>query len=249
MTADWVQAGRTALTRWVSDGHATKDEVERLLLAFDYHDRRRRRGAAPMQNPEFFCPDLTARPWHDPATFPWIRDLEAATDDIREEFFAARQRNELAAHAESKFARSGEWNTHYFYAMGHASTDHLASSPRTAAALAKIPGTDSAGMCYFSVLSPNTHLPAHCGFFNTRLRCHLGLVVPPDCWMRVGRERREWRESTCLVFDDSFEHEIRTGPEGERVVLLLDFWHPDLTETERLAMRHLMSVWRPIFGW
>jgi aspartate beta-hydroxylase len=41
------------------------------------------------------------------------------------------------------------------------------------------------------------------------LRCHLGLVVPPGVRIRVGDEVREWTAGECLIFDDSFEHEVR----------------------------------------
>jgi aspartyl/asparaginyl beta-hydroxylase (cupin superfamily) len=67
--------------------------------------------------------------------------------------------------------------------------------------------------------------------------------VPPQCtMMRVGSTWREWEEGRCLVFDDSFEHEVRhTGgvTAGQRVVLLLRFWHPDLPpESWASTLRH-----------
>lgn len=37
----------------------------------------------------------------------------------------------------------------------------------------------------------------------------------------------------CLVFDDSYEHEVWNRTEGERVLLLFDLWHPDLVEEVR----------------
>merc|ERR1711933_135983 len=66
----------------------------------------------------------------------------------------------------------------------------------------------------FSRLTPGTHLKAHCGRTNTHLTCHLGLQIPEGCRVRVGRETRHWEEGKCLVFDDSFEHEV--WHEGER---------------------------------
>ena len=66
------------------------------------------------------------------------------------------------------------------------------------------------GETLFSVLRPGTHLRPHCGSTNSRLTCHLGVVVPGGARVRVGDEWREWAEGECLVFDDSWEHEVRT---------------------------------------
>ena len=57
------------------------------------------------------------------------------------------------------------------------------------------------------------------------------LVPPPSagrCAIRVGREWRRWAEGACLVFDDSFEHEVVNATDRARVVLLVRFWHPAL---------------------
>ena len=75
---------------------------------------------------------------------------------------------------------------------------------------------------------PGTHIAAHCGPSNYRLRLHLGLSVPRGCRIRVGDEVREWRAGECLIFDDSFEHEVWHDGSGDRIVLIVDAWHPML---------------------
>ena len=79
--------------------------------------------------------------------------------------------------------------------------------------------------------------------------------------LRVGGEAREWAEGRCLMFDDSFEHDViwlggggeeagrqpqDHGTPGEvRTVLLVDVWHPDVDEAGReLVRRHF--EWRPV---
>lgn len=47
---------------------------------------------------------------------------------------------------------------------------------------------------------------------------------------------RSWQEGKFLIFDDSFEHEVWHEGEGLRLVLIVDFWHPDLTEQQRLSL-------------
>merc|ERR1712139_458139 len=69
------------------------------------------------------------------------------------------------------------------------------------------------GDVIFSVLTPGTRLRPHCGPSNSRLTCHLGIRVPrtleQGCKIRVAADApRGWEEGRCLVFDDSFEHEV-----------------------------------------
>ena len=84
------------------------------------------------------------------------------------------------------------------------------------------------GSHFFSRLVPGTHLSKHCGPSNFRLRCHLGLIVPPGCRIRCADQVREWREGECLIFDDSFEHEVWHDGDEDRIVLIADVWHPEL---------------------
>ena len=88
------------------------------------------------------------------------------------------------------------------------------------------------GETIFSRLAPGTHLAAHCGPSNFRLRCHLGLLVPPGATIRVGGETRAWREGEVLVLDDAFEHEVWNDSGEPRVILIVDVWHPDFSDAE-----------------
>ena len=55
--------------------------------------------------------------------------------------------------------------------------------------------------------------------------------------MRVGSETRPWREGKVTVLDDSFEHEVWHRGAAPRVVLLVDVWHPQLSEADRQRVR------------
>jgi hypothetical protein len=104
-------------------------------------------------------------------------------------------------------------------------------APATTRVLTALPEitTNPNGLAYFSVLSPGVHIEPHCGPVNSRIRIHLGLVVPDGATMRVGYEERLWAEGSCTVFDDSWEHEVHNRSDFLRAVLLVDVWHPDLT--------------------
>jgi aspartate beta-hydroxylase len=93
------------------------------------------------------------------------------------------------------------------------------------------------GEVILSRLAPRSAIRPHCAPTNLRLTCHLGLAVPPGggCRIRVGADWRTWAEGRCLLFDDSFEHEVRNDTDRARVVLLLRFFHPDLAPERRGA--------------
>lgn len=48
----------------------------------------------------------------------------------------------------------------------------------------------------------------------------------------MGGETQRWLEGKCLVFDDSLEHEAWNRTAKPRIVLIVDFWHPELTPAE-----------------
>ena len=106
----------------------------------------------------------------------------------------------------------------------------LASCPFTSNLIDGLPGIGE--MAMVSRLEPGAHIEPHCGVSNTRLTAHLGLHVPEGAWFRVADETRPWIEGRCLLFDDSFEHEANNPTDDYREVLLVDFWHPELTAPE-----------------
>jgi len=102
----------------------------------------------------------------------------------------------------------------------------------------------------FSRLQPQTHIKPHCGPTNLRWTAHLGLVIPINnnnkksmsesdsaeedcsssspCRIRIGNKWTSWSVGKVLLFDDSFEHEVRNDTNEDRVVLLIRVWHPEL---------------------
>jgi aspartyl/asparaginyl beta-hydroxylase (cupin superfamily) len=116
-----------------------------------------------------------------------------------------------------------------------------AECPQTAAVLQSLPNIAMSAM--FSALTPGTHLWAHCGPTNAVVSQSMGLIVPPGCVIRVGTEERTWQEGVCLVFDDTYEHEVWNRGTGTRFIMLTDVWHPELTPVERQVLRPVL--WAP----
>lgn len=150
--------------------------------------------------------------------FPFVSVLEQNWESIRSEFSALRD-SELLEWPETNLYNQG-WKVFGLYAFGKRLDDHCAACPETAALVEAIPGMTTAG---FSRMAPGTEIRPHEGYTHEVLRCHLGLVIPSDCGLRVGEETRTWEPGRCLVFDDTTEHEAWNRSGESRVILLVDF--------------------------
>ena len=62
---------------------------------------------------------------------------------------------------------------------------------------------------------------------------YIGLKIPFGTSIRVGTESKSWQEGKLLIFDDSFEHEVWHNGTEFRLILIIDMWHPDLTDDQR----------------
>jgi len=185
-------------------------------------------------------------------SFPWLAEVEAATDAIREELVAALSADQsgiepyiafeegLPLRQWTELNHSRRWSAYFLWNQGRVEEAHLKRCPRTAAVLAKVPQVDIPGRgptAFFSILEAHTKIPAHTGVTNTRVTVHLPLIVPPGCAFRVGGETREWRVGTGWIFDDTIEHEAWNDSDAPRAILIFDVWNPELTVLERDLVR------------
>ena len=123
--------------------------------------------------------------------------------------------------------------------------DNAARCPRTLAALEAVPLArlpNRSPTVLFSQLRPGAHIPPHHGMVNTRLICHLPVIVPGRCRFRVGNDVREWQAGRAWVFDDTIEHEAWNDSDRTRVVLLFDVERPELDEQERAYVRAMFEA-------
>ena len=203
-----------------------------------------------LQQPtSFYYPRLQQIPFYDPADFAWTGALAAALPAIRAEAEAVMAHGDgIAPYVEADPDRPNKghalladarWSAFHLFRNGLPIADHAARCPATMAALAQAPLPRIAGtapMALFSILAPHTHIPPHNGMLNTRLICHLPLIVPDGCRLRVGAETRDVRAGEVLLFDDSIEHEAWNDSDAPRAILLFEVWRPELTEAERQAL-------------
>ena len=205
---------------------------------------------------QYYFPEMPQIQFYGREQFPWLATLESATADIREELLAVmnddvdfqpyvqRDPNRPAL-ASGGMLNNPSWSAFYLWKNGAVVPHHAARCPRTVAAMAHVPLTAVPGRSpsvLFSLMRPGAHIPAHTGFVNTRLICHLPLVVPAGCKFRVGNETREWVEGQTWIFDDTIEHEAWNPTGQPRAILLFEIWQPALTLDERRCVTALFEA-------
>lgn len=210
-----------------------------------------------MQQPSLLnFPAVPAIQFYDSDLLPWIKDLEAATGVIRDEFLAVhRARHEdIRPYIQrapgdplnqwAELNNSSRWSTFSLWEDGKRIDEHCARCPRTTALLETLPMArieNFSPAVVFSLLAPWTRIPPHTGSTNARLIAHLPLIVPGDCRFRVGNETRRWEEGKAWVFDDTIEHEAWNDTDQLRVILMLDIWNPYLTPAEQDLVGTLLN--------
>ncbi|MBZ0218602.1 MAG: aspartyl/asparaginyl beta-hydroxylase domain-containing protein, partial [Fimbriimonadaceae bacterium] len=166
--------------------------------------------------------------------FPYGKTLEANWQTIRDELNAVLQApgdipefHQLDKH-QSRLGKAGgaKWKTFLFCGYGTWIEDNCARCPKTTALLKAEPRITSA---LFSILEPGKRLPAHFGPFKGVWRYHLALIVPSGapCYIMVGGQRNDWKESEGTLFDDSFLHSAVNECDSRRAVLFVDVLRDD----------------------
>lgn len=212
---------------------------------------------APADTPSWQvgCPEilegLRARPvwladgWNE-TELAWARNLEANADAIRSEVLALREGfqpyRSPSQHGAQSSTDAGAWNVYYLDLHGVDFSENRARCPLTCAILDGLPR--AYGHAFFSATAPKTHITKHHGPTNKKLRCQLPLACPAEgCRLRVADSTLHLQRGKALVFDDSFEHEAWNDHATEaRLVLIVDVWHPDLTDKEVKFLRFLQTA-------
>jgi aspartyl/asparaginyl beta-hydroxylase (cupin superfamily) len=204
----------------------------------------------------FFFPELPQVQFYDKRRWSWVEPLERQTAAIRAELRGIlasgsgfvpylQPEGNRPTFNDRGLLNNPDWGACYLIQSGLEVTENAARCPNTLAALRELP------LCriphrlpsvLFSLLRPGARIRPHHGFMNTRLICHLPLIVPGSCGLRVGNETREWREGELLVFDDTIEHEAWNSSNELRVVLLFDIWRPELSDEERVLVSTLLQA-------
>lgn len=248
------RAVEATLTRALPDslGAGERRRAERFVS-----NRSRRTRKFHQEPTEFDYPELPEIEFHERSQFAGIDELEAATDTIRNEFEAlvAAEAAEMVPYIQypehvplqqwKELNRNPKWTAIHLLRNGERVEANARHCPRTLDTIARLPQPKIAGAspnAMFSLLAPRTRIPPHTGVSNTRLVCHLPLILPAGCGFRCGATTREWRMGEAFIFDDTIEHEAWNDSDELRVVLIVDLWAPALSEGDRRAITAVIEA-------
>lgn len=171
--------------------------------------------------------------------FPGAHRFVAAWESLRDEALTVAAQmprvprfHEIMPEQASISANDGrDWRMYIMKAYGHVSQENLARCPTMATLLQDCPEVLSAT---YSFLAPGKHVPEHRGPFRGILRFHLGLSMPRDkngnlgAILWIDRKPHLLDNGDCLLWDDTYPHELLNTTDQVRAVLLLDVWRPKM---------------------
>lgn len=171
-------------------------------------------------------------PIYDISHFPWVADVEADWQKVRAELDQVMKYRDAMPSFQDIVKEVGmiqtddQWKTFFLKGVGMDCEENARRCPETMKVLNKIPGCTTG---FFSILSPHKHIPEHRGPWAGVLRLHMGLLVPEpphQCRIRIADQVYAWSEGKCVIFDDTYNHEVWNDTDGYRVVLFVDFERP-----------------------
>ena len=118
-----------------------------------------------------------------------------------------------------------DWRMLVLKAYGTVLPRNLARCPILAETVSSAPEVLSAAL---SFLSPGKHVPEHRGPFRGVIRFYMGLSVPvsadglPAAVLTIDHREHRVGDGECLLWDDTFPHEVWNRGDALRVALLLD---------------------------
>lgn len=183
--------------------------------------------------------------------YPGHRALEARLEALTAEAEALLARvgaiprfHDISATQASISANDGkDWRLVILRSYGVEMTQNQRLLPALAAVLRDQPEVLSAAVSY---LAPGKHIPPHRGPFKGILRYHLCLKAAGDaehpCYLRLDDGRHDYRAGEALLWDDTFEHEVRNDTDDYRIALLLDIRRPALPAALALVSRLVIGV-------
>lgn len=221
----------------------------------------RARGNLPLPDPaapghlpsEEHIDGLTANAFWDAAAdldkFPWAEKLEESADVIAGEFseqLLQKSDSESGLFSgdsawQSKVMGTG-WSAFRLQRLGVWNVENCAKFPKTYSLLKELNIPLAVrGVC-FARQTPGSGVAPHTDGRNFILTSHLGLKVPEGCWIKVGEEERTWSEGKLTTLDTSFEHSTGNPSPEDRHVLIIDFWHPELSDAERAGLEYIYDL-------
>ncbi|QLE49531.1 aspartyl/asparaginyl beta-hydroxylase domain-containing protein [Nostoc sp. C057] len=199
----------------------------------------------------FLYPSITHKPWYetqDNDVLKFVEDrLKKGFNDIHDEWLThLSSRNKVVSiyNASEIYShlKDEDWQGYQLRYKGKFTKTGVAIFPKTVKILSELePFLYGKGLVEFIVMKPGVVIPPHTDDINISLTCHLGITIPENCGLRVASKTQNLTKGSILFFDNSFEHEAWNKSQEERVILLLELYHPELTIFEKVLL-NLISI-------
>lgn len=182
--------------------------------------------------------------FHDPAAFPFVRELQARWRLIRQEYLELRapvlplhRIGAIDTYVETLMKRNGwtpswqvdsaepnlDWLTYGLSYKGMLPDGADRALPATSRLLSRLEGCE---VCALSLMRPGTFIAPHTHpeMDGRLLILHLGLdMAPGRSFLCVGQEVREERPGGVVVFNGAMRHFAVNMSRADRVLLYLEF--------------------------
>jgi aspartate beta-hydroxylase len=189
------------------------------------------------------------------ANFPAWGKFSDNWEAIRDEALAVSRRlsqvprfHEIMREQTAISANDGhDWRLFILKAYGIENPRNIEACPVLASIVASVPEVISAS---FSFMAPNKFIPPHRGPFRGVLRFYLPLVMPrlddgsPAAVLKIDGQEHRLFEGDCLLWDDTYPHEVWNRSEQTRTVLLLDVRRPNMPVDMAIFSDVLMMIVR-----
>ena len=198
---------------------------------------------------------IEGSPVLDVATnFPSAEKFSYAWQSIRDEAAVAQQMHRVPRFHEIMREQTSisandnrDWRMFILKAYGAEFPRNMAQCPTLTALVTESPDVLSASI---SFLAPGKHIPLHRGPFRGILRFYLVLSMPlaadgrPAAVLKIAGTEHRLTDGECLLWDDTFPHEVTNDSDEVRTVLLLDVWRCGMPLDMRLLSHLLIFVVR-----
>jgi aspartate beta-hydroxylase len=138
-----------------------------------------------------------------------------------------------------------DWRILVLKAYGTILPRNHARCPVLAENVSSVPDVLSAAL---SFLAPGKHVPEHRGPFRGVIRFYMGLSVPssddgsPAAVLTIDHREHRVGNGECLLWDDTFPHEVMNRGDQVRIALLLDIRRRGMPLDLALLSRTLISA-------
>lgn len=151
----------------------------------------------------------------------------------------------MASQADISANDDRDWRMFVLKAYGVAVPHNMAQCPVLAGIVEANPDVLTATL---SFLAPHKHIPQHRGPFRGVLRFYMGLSVPsdangmPSTVLTIDGNDYHIGNGECILWDDTYPHEVINRSDSPRIALLLDVWRRGMPLDMELLSRLLIGV-------